>query len=121
MKTLPETEMQAYAKKIRYSIERWKSHKENGCSDPGYPDGTNMNLLRNHVIYYKRKMDELHAKEKTALPLERYLPTMPYVDPNWFAKPKTERAQRIMSRPSWKSYVWAKPSLEYDEQKLSFL
>ena len=120
-KNAPTAEMQSYADGIRHSIESWKSHKKNGCHDPTYADGTNMNLLRNHVIYYKRQMDELHTQTGVALPPERHLPTMPYVDPNWFAKPKSARAQRIMSRPGWECYAREKTSLVYDEDMLSFL
>ena len=30
----------------------WNYIAQNGCSDPGWPDGVNMNLVRNHIIYY---------------------------------------------------------------------
>ena len=28
----------------------WNQIAQNGCSDPGWPDGVNMNLVRNHII-----------------------------------------------------------------------
>lgn len=31
----------------------WKSIYEKGCSDPSFPDGVNLNLVRNHIIYGK--------------------------------------------------------------------
>ena len=28
----------------------WDKIAQNGCSDPFWPDGVNMNLVRNHII-----------------------------------------------------------------------
>lgn len=38
---------------IRREIEHWKAINQNGCSDPFWSDGCNMNLTRNHIIYYQ--------------------------------------------------------------------
>ena len=84
------------------TITRWKQHKQNGCNDPGWPDGVNMNLLRNHLISYKRQIKELCAEHNLPLPKEAFLSDLPYTDQNYFAKPDSERAQRIMSRPGWR-------------------
>ena len=32
--------------------------KKNGCSDPAWPDGVNLNLVRNHIIYWYRLLRE---------------------------------------------------------------
>jgi len=40
-------------------IARWNHIKKNGCSDPFWPDGVNMNLTRNHIIYNLRILYEL--------------------------------------------------------------
>ena len=37
---------------------RWKYLYENGCTDPNYCDGANLNIVRNHIIYGKRKIEE---------------------------------------------------------------
>ena len=44
---------------IDKSIAHWKDMKANGCSDPFWPDGVNMNLVRNHVIYYLMQISDL--------------------------------------------------------------
>lgn len=31
---------------------RWQRGFYNGCADPFWPDGCNLNLMRNHMIYY---------------------------------------------------------------------
>jgi len=115
----PSELVQDYSRGIIDSIERWKSHKENGCNDPGWPDGANMNLLRNHVISYKRQIKELCSEYELPLPPEVYIPGLPYVDNNYFAKPESERAKGIMSRPGWQCYNHETPCDEYNDMELS--
>lgn len=40
------------------SFQRWNHIKKHGCSDPLWSDGVNMNLVRNHIIYYYRLLRE---------------------------------------------------------------
>lgn len=51
-KTL-EQELQELCKHVRQEIEIWEYINQNGCNDPFWADGTNMNLTRNHIIYDK--------------------------------------------------------------------
>lgn len=37
---------------------RWEELSLHGCSDPQWPDGVNMNLVRNHIIYYQQLLAE---------------------------------------------------------------
>ena len=41
----------------------WNRIAQNGCSDPGWPDGVNMNLVRNHIIYYYGLLHERQAAQ----------------------------------------------------------
>ena len=75
-KTLQE-QIDAEANEIRREIAHWCYMREYGCSDPSWPDGVNMNLTRNHVIYGKRRMEELCAEAGVDLPEEYYLPAPP--------------------------------------------
>lgn len=38
--------------------KHWDDLKKNGCSDPAWPDGVNLNLVRNHIIYWYRLLRE---------------------------------------------------------------
>lgn len=38
---------------------QWNFLYENGGTDPFWPDGVNLNLVRNHIIYYKFSMEKL--------------------------------------------------------------
>lgn len=57
-KTIPE-QMKEYDRQIDETVARWNHMLKHGCSDPFWPDGTNMNLLRNHVIYYLHQIADL--------------------------------------------------------------
>lgn len=46
------------AEVIRESHEQWKRLRENGCNDPFWTDGVNLNLVRNHIIYGRRLCEE---------------------------------------------------------------
>jgi hypothetical protein len=52
-----------YLKQIDLERAHWNDLYENGCADPFWEDGCNLNLIRNHIIYYYRKIEEL-AEQK---------------------------------------------------------
>lgn len=81
---------------IAGSLDCWISISKNGCSDPSWTDGCNMNLVRNHILYYKNKIFEICNQEGFDIPEEYYLPTPPEVDKNFMANLKQEdRAGRL--------------------------
>nr|DAM07038.1 MAG TPA: hypothetical protein [Caudoviricetes sp.] len=43
---------------LKREYEQWEYLKEYGGSDPSWEDGGNMNLVRNHIIYIKKQMQE---------------------------------------------------------------
>lgn len=84
------------AENITERIRHWASIRKNGCNDPSWPDGVNMNLVRNHVIYYKRQLKEICAEHGRYLPDEYYLATPPEVDDNYMANLRqTRRVNRL--------------------------
>lgn len=103
-------------KEIQKSVQRWKDINQNGCNDPSWPDGINMNLVRNHIIYYKRQLEEICRNTGDDLPEEYYLAVPPKVDNNYMAHLKQkERVQRSFSMgdvPVLKHY-------SYDECQMS--
>lgn len=120
-KITPKQQVEKLCIEANETIKRWKSHKINGCSDPTYPDGVNMNLLRNHLFYYKRQIRDICFEHKMPLPPEAFLPDLPYTDSNYFADPTSDRAKRIMSNPYWKCANLEKVGGEYDEMQLSLI
>ena len=94
-KTLQE-QIDAEADEIRREIAHWCYMREYGCSDPSCPDGVNMNLTRNHVIYGKRRLEELCAEAGVDLPEEYYLPAPPKVSKRYVADITSDRAKQLM-------------------------
>lgn len=89
---------------ITESIKRWNHLFNYGGSDPAWPDGVNMNLVRNHISFFKHEIETICVETELPVPDEYRLPTPPYIDNNYFARPESERAKRIMNRPGWQCY-----------------
>lgn len=47
---------------------RWKHIFEFGCSDPSWCDGVNMNIVRNHILYDKKVVEEVLKDNYIAYP-----------------------------------------------------
>ena len=91
-----ETKVKSYSEQIRKEIGQWKDINQNGCNDPFWPDGCNMNLTRNHIISYKRDIAELCEKAGMSLPEEYFLKIPPEVDDNYMANLKQQaRVDRL--------------------------
>ena len=112
----PEKTVKLYCEQIRKEISCWKDINQNGCSDPFWPDGCNMNLTRNHIIYYQRQLREICTENRLALPEEYYLAVPPEVDANYMANFKQkERVAQIF----YGGYVPVRKKYYYDEQQMS--
>lgn len=52
---------------LEKAYAHWQDLYEHGGSDPTWPDGVNLNLVRNHIINYKRQIEEtyppLHGRQ----------------------------------------------------------
>lgn len=111
-----EDKVRECRRNIRQEIEHWKDINQNGCSDPFWPDGCNMNLTRNHIIYYQRQLEETCTKNQISLPDEYYLAVPPEVDMNYMANLKQkERVAQIF----YGGYVPVRKKYYYDEQQMS--
>ena len=77
-KQILEQQIKQLRENIVQDLKHWQYLREFGCQDPFWADGVNMNLTRNHIIYYKMRLREL-CKDGN-LPEEYYLPTPPEVN-----------------------------------------
>lgn len=84
-----------YVAVLESSFARWDYIREHGCSDPFWADGVNMNLVRNHIMYYKQQLSE----EATLflLPEAYYREVPPEVDNNYMARPDEIRQNAARS------------------------
>lgn len=51
--------------KLAKAYDQWENLQKQGGSDPFYPDGVNLNLVRNHILYYKQRIEEEQPLYKT--------------------------------------------------------
>lgn len=75
-----------YAAGVIESLERWNHLYTHGGSDPFWSDGSNMALVRNHIIYAKRELKEYCDKNNLELPNEYFFPTPDEVDRDYMAR-----------------------------------
>ena len=112
----PEQELKACCEEIRKEIQHWKDINQNGCNDPFWSDGCNMNLTRNHIIYYQSKIREACTENQLPLPDECYLSIPPEVDNNYMAnpkqKPRMERLRQLGRITTGRIY-------QYDENQIT--
>ena len=54
-------------------FQRWNDIACSGCQDPTWPDGVNMNLVRNHIIYWYKLLDEKQIDFNTLIPMPKDL------------------------------------------------
>ena len=48
---------------IRRSFDDWDHIRKKGTTDPCWPDGTNMNLVRSHILNDQERLKEACRKE----------------------------------------------------------
>ena len=74
---------------LEKAYAQWESLYKQGGSDPFYPDGVNLNLVRNHILYFKRQIEETPPLYKNSEAYQRELP--PQVEDGYMARAKEIR------------------------------
>lgn len=114
----PQQMIDEYTKEIVKSIERWEYINKHGCNDPFWADGSNMNLVRNHIIYYKMKIKDLCRENNIPLPDAFYFPTPPEVNNNYMADKNSERYKNLSTHPLYKRRLTSKTKPYNKEQMM---
>ena len=70
---------------IRKEYFHWKDLYHHGCSDPSWCDGTNLNLVRNHIFYYLKELEKICGDKFFLYPDEYYWPVPPEVPNDYMA------------------------------------
>lgn len=117
----PEEFLQKQEIKLKIEIDHWADIMQNGCYDPFWTDGVNMNLTRNHILYYKNMILATCDVCGLTIPATYYLPTPPEVDDRYMAKIKpTEFQRRRRERlKGTTEFVWDIPKA--DRMQLTLL
>lgn len=82
----PQELLYSYEEKILDSRKRWDYLKKNGGSSPFYADGCDLNLVRNHMIYYQHLMEEICRENKLSLPDSFYIDLPPLMDDSYMVR-----------------------------------
>lgn len=84
-KKTPEKELELLRENLLHERAIWKRINENGCNDPFWADGCNMNLTRNHILSYRDEIANCCEKHNLPLPEEYFLKVPPEVDNDYMA------------------------------------
>ena len=74
---------------LKKAYAQWESLYKQGGSDPFYADGVNLNLVRNHILYFKRQIEETQPLYKNSEAYQREL--SPQVEDGYMARAKEIR------------------------------
>lgn len=74
-----------YEKNLKERFKRWNYLKECGGNDPFWSDGCNMNLVRNHILYYKGEIEKNCPPDE--YPAIYFQETPPVMDNDYMARP----------------------------------
>lgn len=110
-----------YVEELKSSFAQWKKIYRFGENDPLWEDGVNLNLVRNHILYYKGEIEKSKIP-KEDYPDEYYWELPPKVSPKYMAREKEilkdfERTVKAVANNKY--YLWLKEN-EYritDRQK----
>lgn len=101
-KTIEEQKKEAENNLIE-NHKHWKDVYENGGSDPMNPDGCNLNLIRNHILYEKKRLEELDFYP------DAYYMEVPEIVPRTYMakvdeirKKAVEMVERVEQDPNYK-------------------
>lgn len=85
-----------YIEQCENSYKRWHDVFNNGCFDPTWADGVNLNLVRNHILIAKKNIGKLCKQEELEDPpiLLREIP--PELDCDYMANAEWLREQGII-------------------------
>lgn len=81
----PEQELYLLREKLLHERDIWNHINENGCNDPFWTDGCNMNLTRNHILSYRNEIANCCEEDNLPLPEEYFLKVPPEVDDDYMA------------------------------------
>lgn len=104
-----------YIEELAERFDRWDEIYQNGCNDPSWSDGVNLNLIRNHILYYKKAIEE--SMKDNALPDIYYRETPPEVDNSYIA-----RTEEIRQNAKHTLAAFANnPDIQYIKKKMCFV
>lgn len=119
-KQTPEEKAIYLCEQINKERQHWECINQYGCNDPFWADGCNMNLIRNHILSYKKDIRKLCEEYGLNLPDAYYMPVPPEVDNNYMAPKGKYKAAREKRLKQQHNRIVHKKPYKINEQ-MSFL
>jgi len=91
-----------FAALIQREYDVWEHYNVHGGSDPHYADGVNMNLIRNHILYYRRQIEET-INNPQDYPAIYHREPPPKVDRDYMARKEEIKAAAVTALAQYKS------------------
>lgn len=106
---------------LKAEHEHWFNIMQHGCDDPFWSDGVNMNLTRNHILFYKNVILATCVVCNIPVPAEYYIPTPPEVDDLYMAdiRSNIERRKELAKKKRIGKFEFRKPNM--NTSQLTFL
>ncbi|MDR0819536.1 MAG: hypothetical protein LBN43_08210 [Oscillospiraceae bacterium] len=101
-----KAQQEDYAQSLSQEFDQWERYYTHGGQDPFWADGVNLNLIRNHIFYYKHKIEE--TMKPSEYPNVYYRDEPPEVDPRYMARTDEIRKnaaaslERYLADPDYK-------------------
>ena len=99
---------------LEKAYAQWESLYKQGGSDPFYPDGVNLNLVRNHILYFKRQIEETQPLYKNSEAYQRELP--PQVEDSYMARAEEIRTHAKAALAAYRSDPYYQYLLHHREE-----
>ena len=95
-KQSPEDKLNNMVAELRHEFSHWIKIVNEGSTDPFYLDGCGIDLVRNHIIYYKREIRALCEASGMPEPMEIKWSTPPEFPYSYMASAKGKRAEKLI-------------------------
>ena len=89
-------ELREHVNRLAERYAHWEQERRDGCVDPNWSDGVNLNLVRNHIINFKRQIRHTCEEYGLTIPAIYYRPLPPLMSADFFvADGKNYDPQRV--------------------------
>lgn len=102
-----------YCSELKGRYYRYHTLFHRGCNDPNWCDGVNLNLVRNHIIHYKKCLEDILGDRYWLYPDEYFYPEPIELPDTLMVQSRISRVvgymQKSVDCPSYKEVLF------YDE------
>jgi len=98
---MPRKQPSDHAAELQKAFDRWERIIAHGANDPFWPDGVNLGLLKNQILYHRAQLEE--NPTLFGFPAVYYREVPPEVEPGFMARADEIRAAAKASLETYKA------------------